>query len=466
MVAGKAGHFHEAPTLARQEATALRLHTPEGWSSPTQKPLRSTIRDGQHSPSRSAEPLRHWQAAFVCAVAASLGVVLALWRRAVQRERSPLHLLAALGQADAIESTPTQDPQPAPPALYRLVREHRAHLVAAFGGQGTLLYWGELRELSADPRVSHFVHAMLDTLQLSAQSMGLSDAQWALAFPKGYTVREWLTRDAAPAPDVLSLSPISYPLIALCQLARVQLAAAESTLPFEAYLQQFSAAFGHSQGVATALVLGMSTNQSEFEEHARQMCVYLLHHGVQSYLWYRQLLGGDEPLAGTSPMMAVTRMQYHEVAELLTEFNATLDSPTKHLEIVVWNGPRLGVVGGLPPQLVAFRDLVEARFKSRSIFLPISCPFHHSVMAPAVDRLMSDIDRLGLLAFLRTKRLVRRVHGTEGGELVKDGPDLVRQFLAMQIMWQSNWVRCAEAVGAAAAVSPAPTYVVDFGPGG
>lgn len=29
-------------------------------------------------------------------------------------------------------------------------------------------------------------------------------------------------------------------------------------------------------------------------------------------------------------------------------------------------------------------------------------------MAPAVDRLMSDIDRLGLLAFLRTKRLVRR----------------------------------------------------------
>jgi len=49
--------------------------------------------------------------------------------------------------------------------------------------------------------------------------------------------------------------------------------------------------------------------------------------------------------------------------------------PTARPAVVVANGPRLYVIGGLPHHLLRLKGLIESRHRSRALFLPISCPF-------------------------------------------------------------------------------------------
>jgi [acyl-carrier-protein] S-malonyltransferase len=122
-------------------------------------------------------------------------------------------------------------------------------------------------------------------------------------------------------------------------------------------------------------------------------------------------------------------------------------------EAVNFNAPSQVVIAGHADAVKRAMEVAKARGAKRALALPVSAPFHSSLMAPAAARL-----REALATTKLSPPRIRVIHNVD----VKghSDPEEIRQALVGQADHPVRWVECIEAIA-----GEGVTHVFECGPG-
>lgn len=225
--------------------------------------------------------------------------------------------------------------------------------------------------------------------------------------------------------DKLTLTEITQPAILTVSTICFRLAQKQT----HAASQSIVAAAGHSLGEYSALVAAESIT---FEDAVRL---------VNKRGRYMQ----EAVPVGTGRMVAVLGK---EVSELQSAIDA---SGVEVAEIANINAPGQIVVAGSVAGVAGF---VEKLGAAKVIDLPVSAPFHCSLMKPAEERLRKD------LASIEFKAPKFPVYQNFTASFSTD-PETIRENLALQVCGRVRWVECVEK----AVREKSPTAAWEYGAG-
>lgn len=194
-----------------------------------------------------------------------------------------------------------------------------------------------------------------------------------------------------------------------------------------------SVAAGHSLGEYSALVAAGSMSFRD--------AVLLVHkRGTFMQEAVAAGVGGMTAVLGREPA------EIQSVLDLVTEGVA---------EMANLNAPGQIVVSGHLTALSQFASLMTEKFgKSKLIPLPVSAPFHSSLMKPAAEKLKLELSKISISKPLFP--VLSNVTTTETSD-----PDTIRSLLVDQVCGKVRWVESVEA--AISQYSPANS--IEFGEG-
>ena len=157
---------------------------------------------------------------------------------------------------------------------------------------------------------------------------------------------------------------------------------------------------------------------------------------------------------GTGAMAAILGMSAQNVIEGCAQAVRTFGTNTSEVvEAVNFNDPAQTVIAGSKAAVEKACEVLKANGAKRALPLPVSAPFHSSLMKPAADKLR---DRLAATTFAAPKIPV--VNNIEAK--VESDPDRIRAALHEQAYGPVRWVDCIRAIRAMGAAT-----VVECGPG-
>jgi [acyl-carrier-protein] S-malonyltransferase len=156
----------------------------------------------------------------------------------------------------------------------------------------------------------------------------------------------------------------------------------------------------------------------------------------------------DAVPAGVGAMAAILGLDPQNVAAACAEA-----AQGQVVEPVNFNTPEQLVIAGHREAVLRAIDAATARGAKRGVLLPVSAPFHSSLMKPAAERLAG---RLAEVAFAPPRIPV--LHNVDVAE--KPSPDAIRAALALQAASPVRWVETIQAFAARGV-----TNVVECGPG-
>ena len=210
--------------------------------------------------------------------------------------------------------------------------------------------------------------------------------------------------------DKLTLTEITQPAILTVSTICFRLAQAQP----QASAHSIVAAAGHSLGEYSALVAAEALSFEDAVRHVNKRGKYMQ----------------EAVPVGTGRMVAVLGK---EVAELQTAIDARDGGVA---EIANINAPGQIVVAGCVAGVTSF---VEKLGAAKVIDLPVSAPFHCSLMKPAEERLRQD------LAKVTIKQPKFPVYQNFTASFTTD-PEAIRENLALQVCGRVRWVECVENV--------------------
>lgn len=260
-----------------------------------------------------------------------------------------------------------------------------ANIFALFPGQGSQKV-GMGRQLFEQYEVAREIFAQADA------ALGFSLSNICFEGPA-----DKLTLTEITQPAILTVSTICF------RLAQMQPQAASHSIV---------AAAGHSLGEYSALV---AADAISFEDAVRL---------VNKRGRYMQ----EAVPVGTGRMVAVLGK---EVSELQAAIDA---SGVAVAEIANINAPGQIVVAGSVAGVAAF---VEKLGTAKVIDLPVSAPFHCSLMKPAEEKLRLD------LAGISIKKPKFPVYQNFTASFTDD-VEAIRENLALQVCGKVRWVECVE----------------------
>ncbi len=189
---------------------------------------------------------------------------------------------------------------------------------------------------------------------------------------------------------------------------------------------------GHSLGEYTALVVAGSITFAD--------CLPLVRFRAQAMQ--------EAVPAGEGAMAALLGLDDDAAIEACAEA-----AQGQTVEAVNFNAPGQVVIAGHATAVARAVDSAKARGAKRAVILPVSAPFHSSLLAPAAVRLREA------LAILDVKMpRIPAVHNVDA--LQRRTPDEIRNALAGQADHPVRWVDCVRALAAAGA-----SHVLECGPG-
>jgi len=123
------------------------------------------------------------------------------------------------------------------------------------------------------------------------------------------------------------------------------------------------------------------------------------------------------------------------------------------VEAVNFNAPSQVVIAGHKAAVERAAEVAKAKGAKRAVMLPVSAPFHASLLKPAADRLA---DYLGQVTFSKpTLPVVNNVDVA-----IVDDPEAIKASLARQACSPVRWVEVIKRIKAAGV-----THVAECGPG-
>ena len=388
--------------------------------------------------------------------------------------------------------------------------------VSMFGGQGIPSgQLAELRRVSVVPAVKQFLAAL--STQLAVELCGLPAGLRAQHLEQGLDISAWAGGKFMRM-EYLSGLPVSMVLTLVAQLATYRYCWARTAAPAEtaaastATRVPSAAAVGHSQGMAAAMVVALSTDVNTFTAHAWTFVRTLLHFGLAAAEHLRLLVPAEagEPPAGPRAgdcALALLKVPVPEVRALAAAYNnlaaATASpaavGPAAAVVVAVENGaeaclisgewsigqvpttqsvllnpPMRPATTGLPSTLVAFRAHVQrwAAGCGRPLkvhSLPVRAPFHcrgllASTAAACADRLGKPVGSECLVRPLWSCVDGRRLDGASGAI---SGESLQAFLLEALASKPVDWPATLRAVARFEGGCPqGDCWAVDYGPGG
>lgn len=157
--------------------------------------------------------------------------------------------------------------------------------------------------------------------------------------------------------------------------------------------------------------------------------------------------------AGTGAMAAILGMDAGTVQSICTEVEKELANEGQAVQAVNFNSPEQTVIAGHAAAVQRAADACKARGAKRVVMLPVSAPFHSSLMQPAAEKLKA---RLATVAVARP-----RIPVLNNVDVVcAEDPDAIRAALVRQAAAPVRWVETMRAMQAAGI-----THVFECGPG-
>jgi [acyl-carrier-protein] S-malonyltransferase len=169
---------------------------------------------------------------------------------------------------------------------------------------------------------------------------------------------------------------------------------------------------------------------------------------------FRALAMQEAVPVGTGAMAAILGMDAQRViegcAEALRSFGP---NSGETVEAANFNDPAQTVIAGSKAAVDKACELLKGMGAKRALLLPVSAPFHSSLMKPAAERLR---ERLAATAFQSPRIPV--VNNIE--VKVETDPDRIRAALYEQAFGPVRWVECVRAIQARGIAT-----IVECGPG-
>jgi [acyl-carrier-protein] S-malonyltransferase len=157
---------------------------------------------------------------------------------------------------------------------------------------------------------------------------------------------------------------------------------------------------------------------------------------------------------GTGAMAAILGMDAQKVVEGCAEAVRRLGANTSEVvEAVNFNDPAQTVIAGSKAAVDKACEVLKANGAKRALPLPVSAPFHSSLMKPAADRLR---ERLAATAF--SAPAIPVINNIE--VRIESDPQRIRGALYEQAFGPVRWVECIRAIKARGV-----SHVVECGPG-
>lgn len=143
---------------------------------------------------------------------------------------------------------------------------------------------------------------------------------------------------------------------------------------------------------------------------------------------------------GSGAMAAILGMPADKVMEGCAEAQATFAADSGEVvEAVNFNDPAQTVIAGSKAAVDKACEVLKANGAKRALPLPVSAPFHSSLMKPAADKL-----REKLAATEMASPLIPVVNNIDVS--VESEPDRIRDALYRQAFGPVRWVECVRAI--------------------
>ncbi|ROZ72768.1 ACP S-malonyltransferase [Ramlibacter sp. WS9] len=162
----------------------------------------------------------------------------------------------------------------------------------------------------------------------------------------------------------------------------------------------------------------------------------------------------DAVPVGCGAMAAILGMEAQKVIEGCAEAVRTFGTNTTEVvEAVNFNDPAQTVIAGSKAAVEKACEILKANGAKRALLLPVSAPFHSSLMKPAAEKLK---EKLAATVFAAPQIPV--INNIE--VKVENDPDRIRAALYEQAFGPVRWVECVQAIKARGI-----TTLVECGPG-
>ena len=162
----------------------------------------------------------------------------------------------------------------------------------------------------------------------------------------------------------------------------------------------------------------------------------------------------DAVPVGTGAMAAILGMDAARVVAGCAEACASFGADGKEVvEAVNFNDPGQTVIAGSKAAVDKACEVLKAGGAKRALLLPVSAPFHSSLMKPAAEKLRQRLEEMELGAPQIT--LVNNIDVA-----VEVDADRIRDALYRQAFGPVRWVECVQAIKAHGI-----TTIVECGPG-
>jgi [acyl-carrier-protein] S-malonyltransferase len=162
----------------------------------------------------------------------------------------------------------------------------------------------------------------------------------------------------------------------------------------------------------------------------------------------------DAVPVGSGAMAAILGMDAQKViegcADAVRDFGA---NTAEVVEAVNFNDPAQTVIAGSKAAVDKACEILKSKGAKRAMLLPVSAPFHSSLMRPAAERLR---EKLSATPFATPQ--IQVVNNIEAK--VESDPDRIRAALYEQAFGPVRWVECVRAIKARGI-----TTLVECGPG-
>ena len=162
----------------------------------------------------------------------------------------------------------------------------------------------------------------------------------------------------------------------------------------------------------------------------------------------------DAVPVGVGAMAAILGMEVSRVIDGCAEALRSFGPGTAEVvEAVNFNDPMQTVIAGSKAAVEKACEVLKANGAKRALPLPVSAPFHSSLMKPAADKLKEK-----LAATVFAAPLIPVINNIEVA--VETDPDRIRAALYAQAFGPVRWVECVQAIKARGI-----STVVECGPG-
>ncbi|MDH6184173.1 [acyl-carrier-protein] S-malonyltransferase [Polaromonas sp. CG_23.6] len=162
----------------------------------------------------------------------------------------------------------------------------------------------------------------------------------------------------------------------------------------------------------------------------------------------------DAVPVGMGAMAAILGMDATRVIDGCAEAVRTFGANTAEIvEAVNFNDPMQTVIAGSKAAVDKACEILKASGAKRALPLPVSAPFHSSLMKPAADRLKEQLARI---EFANPRFPV--INNVDVA--VETDPDRIRDALYRQAFGPVRWVECVQAIKAKGLAT-----LVECGPG-